>query len=345
MRAAVLTGIGRIELKEIDRPEVRPGAVLLKVRACAVCGSDLRIMDHGNPRVQPPQVIGHEIAGEIVEVGEDVTKFAPSDRVAVGADVPCGACTFCQDGMGNNCPTNHAMGYQFPGGFQEFVRLEPMVVNYGPVSPIPEGLDFAEASLAEPLACAINGLELSQMGVGKSILVIGAGPLGCMMVELARHMGASLIILAQRSKARLEMARAFPADHFVSTEEADLVEAVRALTDGEGTDVVVTACGSVEAHEQAIEIVRRRGHVNLFGGLPAGSRNLDVASNTIHYKECFVHGSHGSVPRQHRAALALIARGVVRAKRYITHRFPLTKIHDAFEAHRSRQALKVVVEP
>ena len=104
-------------------------------------------------------------------------------------------------------------------------------------------------------------------------------------------------------------------------------------------------CGSVEAHEQAIEIVRNRGYVNLFGGLAAGSRNLDVASNTIHYKECFVHGSHGSLPRHHQAALALIARGVVRADKYIPHRFPLEKIHDAFEAHRSRKALKVVVQP
>ena len=345
MKAAVLTAIGKIELKDLDRPQVGAGAALLKVRACAVCGSDLRILDHGNPRVHPPQVIGHEIAGEIVEVGKPVTKFQPGDRVAVGADVPCGACYFCQNGMGNNCPTNYAMGYQFPGGFQEFVRLDPMVVHHGPVNPIPDGLDFAEASLAEPLACAINGLELSRMGVGKSILVIGAGPLGCMMVELARHMGASLILLAQRSRARLEMARQFPADHFISTEEEDLVEAVRELTGGEGTDVVVTACASVEAHEQAIEVVRRRGYVNLFGGLPAGARNLNAPSNTIHYKECFVHGSHGSVPRQHRAALALIARGVVRADRYITHRFPLERIHDAFEAHRSRQALKVVVEP
>ena len=131
------------------------------------------------------------------------------DRVAIGADVPCGECAFCEDGIGNNCAINYAMGYQFQGGFAEYLLVDPLVINYGPIHKVPDNLDYDEAAIAEPLACCINGLELSWVSLGDIVVIIGAGPVGCMMAELARYMGARKVIVSQRSKIRVEMAKKY----------------------------------------------------------------------------------------------------------------------------------------
>jgi len=345
MKAAVLESLDRIVVKEIAPPECGPREAVLRMRACAVCGSDIRIFHYGNDRVKVPAVIGHEVAGEIVEVGAEVTGVKVGDRVAIGADVPCGTCHWCTSGMGTNCAINYAVGYQFPGGFQELMLLNEIILSYGPVTHIPEGLSFEEAALAEPLACAINGLELARFGLGRSLCVIGLGPIGCMMLELSRVYGASRVFAAQRSRTRLDMAREFRPDaRFVATEEEDLVRTVMAETGGEGVDLAITTAGTVQAHEDAIHMVRHRGYVNLFGGLK-NQPKLCIDSNLIHYKECFVMGSHGSLPRHHRAAVELIARGDVQARKYISATFPLGEVEKAFAYHESRQGLKVVVVP
>ncbi len=345
MKAAVLEALDRIVVKEVEEPRCGPGQAILKVRACAICGSDLRIFHYGNDRVKPPAVIGHEIAGEVVEAGKEVTRVKVGDRVAVGADVPCGTCHWCANGMGTNCAINYAIGYQFPGGFQEYMLLNETTLSFGPVTPIPDGVSFEEAALAEPLACAIHGLELSQFGPGKSLCVIGLGPIGCLMLELSKVFGASRVFAAQRSRARLELARPFRPDaRFIATDQEDLVKTVLAETGGGGVDLAITTSGTVQAQKDAVQMVAHRGFVNLFGGLK-NQPELCLDSNLIHYKECFVMGSHGSLPRHHRQAVGLIARGEVRAARYISARFPLADIQRAFRYHESRQGLKVLVQP
>jgi len=311
----------------------------------AVCGSDIRIFRHGNPRVKPPAVIGHETAGTVLEVGKNVTRLKPGDRVAVGADVPCGQCHWCRNGLGNNCAINYAVGYQFPGGFAQYMKLPRLVLEEGPVTRFSARLSFDVAALAEPLACAINGLELVNMSLGKTVVIIGLGPVGCMLIDLARLMGATKVIAAQRSRRRLEMARFYEADVYIATEEEDLVARCREETGGEGPDVVITACASVEAHEQAVEMVAHRGYVNLFGGLGKHVRPMSVLSNTIHYKECFVTGSHGSVPRHHELAIQLLEKGLVRVEPLITHHFPLSQIREAFAAMENKEGMKVIVHP
>ena len=345
MKAAVLEDLEHLCVREVDMPSCSPAEAVLKVQACAVCGSDIRIYHYGNDRVHCPAVIGHEIAGQILEVGSEVTRVKKGDRIALGADVPCGTCYWCINGMGTNCAINYAVGYQFPGGFQQYMVLNETILKYGPVSPIPDDLPYSEAALAEPLACAINGLELAQFGLGKSLCIIGLGPIGCMMLELSKVFGASRVFAAQRSAARLEMARQFREDaRFISTEQEDLVETVMRETNGEGVDLAITTAGTVRAHEDAIAMVRHRGYVNLFGGLK-NQPKLCIDSNQIHYKECFVMGSHGSLPCHHRKAVQLIARGDVRAARYISKIFPLDEIKHAFEYHESRRGLKVMVDP
>ncbi len=345
MKAAVLQGPGTIVYRDVPDPVVDDDSALVRIEAVAVCGSDLRILDHGNPRVKPPAIIGHETAGVVVAAGRNVTRVKVGDRVAIGADVPCGQCRWCRNGLGNNCAINYAIGYQIPGAFAEYMLLPRLVLEEGPVTPFSEKLTFDEAALAEPLACAINGMELAGMSLGKSVAIIGLGPIGCMMIALARAMGATKVIGVQRSRLRMEIARGYEADVYIASEEEDVVSRCMEETGGEGPDIVMTTCGSVEAHEQAIAMVAHRGVVNLFGGLGKDARPMSVLSNTIHYKECFVTGSHGSVPRQHELAVQLLEKGMVPVQPLITHRFALEEIEQAFAVMRSRRGMKVVVHP
>ena len=345
MKAAVLEALDTLKLQDVPTPEIGDNDALMRVEAVSICGSDVRIVHHGNPRVKMPAIPGHETAGVVVQAGRNVTRVKVGDRVALGADVPCGQCHWCRNGLGNNCSINYAIGYQIPGAFAQYMKLPQLVLEEGPVSTFSDSLKFEEAALAEPLACAINGLELVNMSLGKTVVIFGLGPIGCMMIDLARIMGATKVIGIQRSKLRMEIAKEYGADVYLNSSEEDVVARCREETGGEGPDVVVTTSGSVEVHEQSVEMVAHRGYVNLFGGLGKDVRPMSLLSNTIHYKECFVTGSHGSTPRQHRLALQLLEKGLVRVKPIITHHYPLTQIGEAFETMESRQGMKIVVHP
>ncbi len=345
MKAAVLEDYNKLVVKEVPTPEVDQDSVLVRVKACAVCGSDIRIYHSGNNRVNMPQIIGHEIAGEVVEVGSNVTKFKVGDRVAIGADVPCGECAFCEAGIGNNCQINYAMGYQFAGGFAEYVLLNRIVVNYGPVHKIPDHVSFDEAAMAEPLGCVLNALELSNIRLGDTVVIIGAGPIGCMIIGVARKMGATKVIVVQRSMARLEYARRFGADVYVLSSEEDAVARVLEETGGLGADVVITANPSPQAQADALKMAKNRARINLFGGLPKDKSMVTLDTNIIHYKELFVHGAHGALPIHHGKAVELIASGAVNVNEYISHHFSLDDINEAFQAAEGHEGMRVVVNP
>lgn len=345
MKAAVFEALNRMIVKEVPDPVIDQNSILVRVKSAAICGSDIRIFHHGNSRVDPPVIIGHELSGEVVKVGNNVTKFSIGDRVAIGADVPCGECVFCEAGIGNNCQINYAIGYQFQGGFAEYIPLNAETVNYGPIHKIPDNVTYDEAALAEPLGCVLNALELSNIQFGDTVAIIGAGPIGCMIIEVARKMGASKIIVVQRSKHRLEMAKKFNADVYISSSEEDSVSRVLQETGGLGADVVITSCPSPEAQIDALNMAKNRGRINLFGGLPKGNSNITIDANIIHYKELFVHGAHGSMPRHHRKALELIASGTIDAKLFISHNFSLDEIHEGFRVAEGKEGMRVVINP
>lgn len=345
MKAAVLEALDKISVMEVPTPEVDDNSVLVRVRACAVCGSDIRMLHHGNPRLQPPAIMGHESSGEVVEVGKNVTKFAVGDRVAIGADVPCGECVFCEAGIGNNCQINYAMGYQFPGSFAEYVLLNRVVVNHGPVHKIPDHVTYDQAALAEPLGCVLNALELCSIRLNDTVVIIGAGPIGCMIIDVARRLGAGKVIMIQRSRPRLEMARKFGADVYICSSEENPVERVLQETGGLGADVVLTACPAPEAQIDAIAMAKNRARVNFFGGLPKGKSMVTLDTNVIHYKELFITGAHGCVPRHHQQAVELISLGSINVEPFISHRFPLEQAAEAFVAAESREGMRVVVNP
>ncbi len=345
MKAAVLRELNTLTIQEVPLPRVVPGSILVKVAACSVCGSDIRILRTGNKRVKFPAIMGHEVAGEIAAVGRGVEGFQVGEKLAVGADVPCGECPWCLSGQGNCCEDNYAIGYQFPGGFAEYCLLDPRVVKYGPVCKIPSGVTFEHAALAEPLACCLNGLERVFFAAGKSVLIIGAGPIGLLLLLTARFLGAGLILLADKDERRLNLARSFPADDFILTDNEGLEDRVMTITRGRGPDIIFTACAARPAQQQAIRLVAKHGFVNFFGGLPPGEEPIAVSSNDLHYREAYLTGSHGSTPRQHRSALDYIASGKIPVARLITHRFSLDEILKAFEIVETRQGLKVMVLP
>lgn len=343
--AAVLTGLEQIEIRSQPVPAVTAGTMLLKILACGVCGSDVRIFHHGNSRVSYPAIPGHEIAAEVVAVGHNVSQFQVGDKVSLGADIPCGRCRWCQNGQGNCCEKNYAMGYQYPGGFAHYCWLNETMIQYGPIARIPDDVDIEQAALAEPLACCLNGLERVAFKPGQSVLILGAGPIGIMLVQAARAFGSPLIILADVDGERLQMAHMAEADHRVDTAVSPLTPTIHDLTHGRGMDVVFTANPSPAAQEDALQVVGTRGTINFFGGLPSPSRPIALDSNLIHYKEITVTGSHGSTPRQHVLALDLIAAGRIDLTGLITHRFPLAQIEQAFAAASSRAGLKIMVLP
>jgi len=345
MLAAVLEDLEKLVVKEVPTPEIDDDSVLVQVKACAVCGSDIRMFHHGNNRLRPPAIMGHEAAGQVAKVGRNVTKFKVGDRVALGGDVPCGECTFCRAGIGNNCQVNYAMGYQFPGSFAEYVHLNRMVVDHGPVTLVPDHVSFEEAALAEPLGCILNALELCMVRLGDVLVVIGTGPLGCMLMEVGRRMGCTKVIAVNRSRPRLEMAREFGADVLICSGEEDAIARVLEETDGLGADVLLTACPSPSAQADAIKMARNRARINFFGGLPKGQSEVVIDTNIIHYKELYVLGSHGCLPRHHEQAVQLIASGAIDMKRYISDRFPLRNAREAFAAAEARGGRRVVVVP
>ncbi|GHV26129.1 alcohol dehydrogenase [Spirochaetia bacterium] len=344
MKAAVYLDKDKMEVREVPTPKPDADSVLVKVHACAVCGSDIRIFHHGNSRVKPPQILGHESAGEVVEVGANVTRVKKGDRISIGSDIPCGECSFCEAGIGNNCQINYAMGYQFAGSFAEYVLLNKTVMNFGPVHKIPDTMSWDEAALAEPLACVLNAVELTNIRLGDTVVIIGAGPIGCMIIPIAYMSGASKVIVIQRSRPRLEAARKFNANVYICSGEEDAIGRVMEETNGLGADVIFTANPNPQSHIDALRMAKNRARINLFGGLPAGS-SVTFDTNIIHYKELIVCGAHGSMPRHHQEAVNLIAAGRPDIRPYISHHFPLDKINEAFATAEGHKGMRVVVEP
>jgi L-iditol 2-dehydrogenase len=346
MRAAVLHGLNDIRLEEVPKPSYGDEDILIRVMACGICGSDLRILKHGNARVPYPAILGHEVAGIVEAVGKSVAGFAPGDRVAMASDIPCGNCVYCRAGHCNNCSVNMAIGHQYPGGLAEYLVVDPLVWKDGPFHRIPDGVSFAEAAVAEPLACAINGMDILPKTDQNTFVIIGGGVLGSLIADLARVYGYRRVMIADVDEHKLNLLKTVGvrADDYLLF-DGGFRERVLAETGGMGASAVMVACGSIDAQRAAIDIVGRRGAVNLFAGLPPGTADLSFPSNLVHYREITITGSHGSVASQHKRALELIADKSVHADILITHRFPLSGIAEALALAGSPDRLKVIITP
>lgn len=346
MKVARFHAPGDIRVEDAPEPAPGPGDVKIRVRNCSTCGTDVKIFKHGHHHIRPPRVMGHEIAGEIVETGAELTGWTQGDRVQVIAAIPCGRCEECLRGRLTVCPNQESMGYHYDGGFAEYMVVPAKVLAVDGLNRIPDGVGFAEASVAEPLACVLNGQELARVGAGDDVVVLGAGPIGCLHVRLARSRGAGRVVLADLNPERLAMAAELVRpDATIGGPGADVVDEVLKLTGGRGADVVITAAASGAAQEQAVQMTARQGRISFFGGLPKDDPFIRLDSNLVHYRELTIVGANGSSPRHNAEALGLIASGAVPVADLITHRIPLTEVLDGIDTVARGVAIKVTVEP
>jgi len=345
VKAAVFHGPNDLRLENLPVPAIADNELLLKVEACAICGSDVRTYRFGASNITEPVTLGHEIAGTIVEAGQSLTGFFPGQRVAVAPAIPCGECRYCTRGIETVCDNLRSIGYQFHGGFAEFMAVPFSAIKAGCVNTVPEGLSFAEAALAEPLACAINGQELLNVGLDDTVAILGAGPLGCLHADLAKIRGARQVILVDLREQRLKLARQFAADVFINAEQENVQEKVLEETGGVGASVVIVAAASGAAQQQALLLAAKHGRISFFGGLPKTNPFTSINANLIHYRELFVMGAYGSKPKHNKQALELLAGGQVHALGLIGMRVPLERIEEGMDAVAQGRVLKVIVQP
>jgi L-iditol 2-dehydrogenase len=346
MKVARFYAPGDVRIEEMAAPTPGPGELKLRVRNCSTCGTDAKIYAYGHHHIRPPRVMGHEVAGEIVELGEGVSGWAVGNRVQIIAAIPCGVCAECRRGWMTICPNQESIGYHYDGGFAEFLVVPKKVLDVDGVSRIPDGVSFAEASVAEPFACVINGQELARVGAGDDVVVVGAGPIGCLHVRLARASGAARVFLVDLNAGRLEMsAEVVKPDAAVCSQDVNPVEEILKLTEGRGADVVITAAASGRAQEDGVLMAARKGRISFFGGLPKDNPTITLDSNLVHYRELTIVGANGSSPAHNKKALELIATGAVPVADLITHTLPLDGVLDAIDIVRRGEGIKVTIEP
>lgn len=334
MRAAVLTQPGSFELVELPRPQCASGEVIVQVTTCGICGTD-RAIFRGEAPASWPVVLGHEFSGVIVEVGGEVTGLTVGDRVAVDPNVVDGTCFFCRRGETHLCSGLTPLGITRNGGFAELAAV-PATNAFR----LPDTVSTEDGSLVEPLACCVRGIDQAQIRLGDLVAVLGAGPIGCLLIQLARIQGAGTILVVEPDEARRHHAIAAGADITCGPDEA--VAVLRDLRDP-AADVVIEASGRTQTAEWAIGLVRRGGTVVLFGVYPEQER-LSVNPFRINEDELRIVGSLNN-PNTHQRAIDLVANGRVVLDGVITHRLGLEDLAKSMDRKNFPGAGKITVEP
>lgn len=332
-------------IQEHPLPHAHHDSILVKVASAAICGTDLRTYRFGSDRIAAPRIMGHEASSFIQEVGKNVKGYKAGDRVMTVPAIGCGHCRWCKSGITNMCEKLHTIGFDFHGTFAEFMEIPPEAVSQGYVLKINDSISTDEAVIIEPAACCLNGQEFLKIKPGDRVFIFGAGFIGCVHAELALIRGAEQVVIGDISASRLKIAQEhLPKITVVDTSKVDVMEYVHNFSAGEGFDVVITAAPSGATHEAALAISAKRARISLFGGIPGESKGF-INSNTIHYKELSVFGSHASTIAQNKQIMSWVAEGRLGLKKYISAKFPLEKIHDGFESLKSEAMLKVLISP
>ncbi len=344
MKAAVLKNIEELEIEEVEIPEVKENEILIKVKCCAICGTDIKVFHYGHKHIVFPRITGHEVSGVVEKVGKNIKEYKEGDRVAVAPAIPCGRCYYCRKGQQTMCENLKAIGYHYDGGFAEYMLVPENAILNGCVNKLPDNLSFEIACLAEPLACVINGQILSKIEVGDTVLILGAGPIGILHSLFAKINGACKVILADISEERIKQAE-FTGSYLIDMSKEDIYEEVKKITDGHMADRVIVAVGSGKAQEISLKLVSKRGSINFFGGLPKESPYIQFDSNLLHYGEFFVVGTHGSTPLHNKIAIELLSSGKIEGEKLITNKLPLEKIKEGLELVENKKSLKVLIIP
>jgi len=339
MKAAIWYGGKDIRIEEMPEPDFGRDDVLVRVKAVGICGSDLHAYEGISKRRVPPLVMGHEMAGEIADVGENVEILQKKDRVVVYPVLSCGECEYCRSGNENLCRDIRFMGLHVPGGFAEYVAV-PVDRCYK----IAPGLAFEKACLTEPLAVAVHVADSSPIRANDSILIIGAGAVGSMITQVVRLRTSGRIIVTDILGSRLDLAKKLGADVAINSREKDAVEEVLKLTDGKGVDVSIEVVGIQSTVQQALASVKKGGTVIVVGLL---EKNMEIDMMRVVTNQLELHGSYIYSHYDFRSSMGLIASDKVNLQPYLTHIFPLEDAKEGFEemATNKENVLKVILKP
>src|SRR6202789_1760043 len=333
MMAAVLYGREALRLERVAIPHPGPGELLVRVGAALTCGADLKVYRRGYHAMmlKPPIPFGHELAGVVTDTGAGVTSFRAGDRVVALNSAPCDACFFCLHGQQNLCEDLLFNN----GAYAEFIKIPSRIVEKNTLR-IPDGVPFEHAALTEPLACVVRGLEESGAQAGDTMIVIGSGPIGLMFMHVAELAGVKVIAIVKRED-QIATAKLFGASQVVHLAAVDdVVAATRALTpQSRGADVVIEAVATSTTWEWAVDIVRKGGGVNFFGGPPSGTK-VQLDTNRLHYGDITLKASFHHTPASCRTAFGLVTSGRFKCAEYITGRVALDDVPELFAKMMSR---------
>ncbi len=336
MKALVFHKPNVVSIEERPIPAVGQGEALLKVHACGICGTDIHIL-HGEHIVKFPVIPGHEFSGEIVEIGQGVTNVKPGDRVTVDPNITDKTCWFCRRGEMHLCENLTAVGVNYDGGFAEYCRV-PAEQAY----PLPDSVSLDDAALAEPLACCIHGMDRAGVTSGSSVVLLGAGSIGLMLLQLAKSAGAAPVIVSEPDERKRTLAAGFGADIVLDPTMDDVAERVIAETHV-GADIVVESAGRPETAALALKLARRGGTVLQFGVVGPDS-TIAISPYDVFYRELTLCGSFVN-PFSHARAIDLLAREKVKVAQLVTHRFPLVSAAEALQTAQGRDAVKILITP
>jgi len=343
MTAAVLYGKEDVKIEKVPIPHVADGEVLIKVQVALTCGTDVKVYRRGYHArmIVPPALFGHELAGVIEQVGAGVHNFKKGMRVVALNSAPCGRCFYCSKHQENLCEDLLFNN----GAYAEYIRIPKRIVQANMLS-IPDYVNFQDAAMVEPLACVLRGLHETKVEIGDTVAVIGGGPIGLMFVQVAHAIGCNVIAVVKRDSQVAAAKRKGAHDVIQITETADPVEAVRAISPSKrGPDVVIEAVGRPEAWEWAVNMVRKGGTVNFFGGCAHGTK-VQLDTNRLHYSEITLKATFHHTPETVRRAFALIAEKKVRGSDYITGEAPLSRLHDVLRHMLNRNGdIKTAIIP
>ncbi len=340
MKAAIISGKGIVQLRDLPIPKIGAHEILVRMRTCGVCGTDIEKI-HGD-QITPP-VLGHEVAGEIERIGVQVHSFNEGDRVCVHHHVSCRDCFYCKNGLETLCEAYPKSNLD-PCGFAEYFRVPETLVKRGTVYRLPDSMSFEEGSQIEPTACCIRALRKSGVKAGNSVAVFGVGPVGLTHVQLLKLHGTAPIFAVDLIGKRLDMASKLGADLTLDPRAVDAPETIFERTDGRGVDYAIVATSNLKAIDQAFSSIRRGGNVILFGA-PARGALLSLDMSRLFLREVSFSSSYSTSETEMRMALDLIERKRIRLSEMITHRLPLGRITDAFRlAEAGEEAIKVIVQ-
>ncbi len=336
---------GELRAEQVPIPEPGPGELVVKSTVALTCGTDVKMLKRGHPLAKPPQIMGHEFAGKVTEIGDGVDKFKVGMKVVAANSAPCNKCFYCLRHQPNLCERleERIVGFTWPGAYAEYVLLPDRIVSQNTFQ-VPDGVELESVASLEPLACVVHGWDLLGSVTGGIVVIIGGGPIGLLHAQLARVNGAQKVALCDVVQDRLEEAKKVGIDITINSARENLSNRVLELTGGRGADVVVEAVGRQETWENALDLTRKGGSVLFFGGCPPGTF-VSLETEKIHYGEIGLQGAFHHTPSAVERAFRLIVSGQVAIKPLISHEMPLQNAKEALELMGSGKSLKIALRP